>query len=96
MAIQYLNIFQSKALPNWNFWFENKPSGDPDPNGENVPTLVTLLVERDRFWIWICPPEVKTQLFPTTGKEGQRAGQAWRVPDLHLPGNVQVRGVNVL
>jgi hypothetical protein len=32
MAITYINIFQSKALqnyPNWDFWFENKPSGNP-------------------------------------------------------------------
>jgi hypothetical protein len=31
-AINYINIFQSKALkiyPNWNFLFENKPSGNP-------------------------------------------------------------------
>jgi aspartate/tyrosine/aromatic aminotransferase len=27
----YINIFQSKALqnPNWDFWFKNKPSGNP-------------------------------------------------------------------
>jgi hypothetical protein len=32
MAIKYINIFQSKALqnfPKWDFWFENKPSGNP-------------------------------------------------------------------
>jgi hypothetical protein len=34
MAIKYFNIFQSKAsqnfYPNWDFWFEKKPSGNPD------------------------------------------------------------------
>jgi hypothetical protein len=32
MAMKYINIFQSKALknyPNWDFWFESKPSGNP-------------------------------------------------------------------
>jgi hypothetical protein len=32
MAIKYINIFQSKALqicPNWDFWYEKKPSGNP-------------------------------------------------------------------
>jgi hypothetical protein len=36
MAIKYINIFQTKALqnliyPNWDFRFENKPSGNPGP-----------------------------------------------------------------
>jgi hypothetical protein len=34
MAIKYINFFQSKALQNFTqigiFWFENKPSGNPD------------------------------------------------------------------
>jgi hypothetical protein len=33
VAIKYINIFQSKAqqnYPNWDIWFENKPSGNPD------------------------------------------------------------------
>jgi hypothetical protein len=33
MATKYINSFQSEALkidPNWDFWFENKPSGYPD------------------------------------------------------------------
>jgi hypothetical protein len=33
MAINYTNIFHCKALqidPNWYFWFENIPSGNPD------------------------------------------------------------------
>jgi hypothetical protein len=40
MAIKYINIFlnlrPSKIYPNWNFWFENKPSGNPD---HDRPTL---------------------------------------------------------
>jgi hypothetical protein len=33
MAIKYTNIFHYKILqiyPNWDFWFENIPSGNPD------------------------------------------------------------------
>jgi hypothetical protein len=33
MAIKYNNIFHrtpSKIYPNWYFWFENEPSGNPD------------------------------------------------------------------
>jgi hypothetical protein len=32
MGIKYINIFQFEALkifPNWDFWFEKKPSGNP-------------------------------------------------------------------
>jgi hypothetical protein len=29
MAIKYINIFHFKALPNLDFCFENKPSGNP-------------------------------------------------------------------
>jgi hypothetical protein len=32
MALKYINIFQSEAhqiFPNWDFWFENEPSGNP-------------------------------------------------------------------
>jgi hypothetical protein len=30
MAIKYVPISTlSKIYPNWNFWFENKPSGNP-------------------------------------------------------------------
>jgi hypothetical protein len=37
MTIKYASIFHTKALqnlPKWDFWFENKPSGNPalDPN----------------------------------------------------------------
>jgi hypothetical protein len=28
MALKYINIFPSKALPNLDFWFEKKPSGN--------------------------------------------------------------------
>jgi hypothetical protein len=33
MGKEYSNLFHSKALKNyqnWNFWFENIPSGNPD------------------------------------------------------------------
>jgi hypothetical protein len=33
MVIKYSNIYHSKDLQiyiNWDFWFENKPSGNPD------------------------------------------------------------------
>jgi hypothetical protein len=33
MAIKYTNIFHRKTLqnlPDWCFWLENKPSGNPD------------------------------------------------------------------
>jgi hypothetical protein len=36
ISIKYLNIFQSKApkiYPNWDFGFENKPSGNPGRGG---------------------------------------------------------------
>jgi hypothetical protein len=29
MTKKYINIFQSKIYPNWDFWFENEPSGNP-------------------------------------------------------------------
>jgi hypothetical protein len=29
MVIKYTKIFPSKIYPNWDFWFENKPSGNP-------------------------------------------------------------------
>jgi hypothetical protein len=29
MFVKYINIVQSKALQNWYFWLENKPSGNP-------------------------------------------------------------------
>jgi hypothetical protein len=38
MVIKYITIFQAKApkiYPNWDFWFEKKPSGNPDPNDKS-------------------------------------------------------------
>jgi hypothetical protein len=37
MAIKCINIFQSnlrtsKIYPNWEYWFEKKPSGNPGAN----------------------------------------------------------------
>jgi hypothetical protein len=29
MAIKYIHLRPSKIYPNWNFWLENKPSGNP-------------------------------------------------------------------
>jgi hypothetical protein len=29
MGIKYINLRPSKIYPNWDFWFENKPSGNP-------------------------------------------------------------------
>jgi hypothetical protein len=46
MSIKYITIFPSKApeiYPNWDFGFENKPSGNPGPTGENSPNLITLI-----------------------------------------------------
>jgi hypothetical protein len=37
MVIKYTKIFHSKIYPNWDFWFENLPSGNPGPEiGENT------------------------------------------------------------
>jgi hypothetical protein len=42
MAIKYINIFKSKALnPNWDFWFEKKPSGNPDHNIVSQEKIIT-------------------------------------------------------
>jgi hypothetical protein len=30
MTKKYTSIFHCKALQNWDFWFENIPSGNPD------------------------------------------------------------------
>jgi hypothetical protein len=35
MAIKYINFCNlrpPKIYPNWDFWFENKPSGNPGVN----------------------------------------------------------------
>jgi hypothetical protein len=34
MVIKYTKIFPYKIYPNWDFWFENKPSGNPARNRE--------------------------------------------------------------
>jgi hypothetical protein len=47
MSKKYINNFQSKALknvPKLEFWFENKPSGNPGPN-------VTLSIEANSMYI---------------------------------------------
>jgi hypothetical protein len=35
MTLKYTNIFQCKIYPNWYFWFENMPSGNPAINIES-------------------------------------------------------------
>jgi hypothetical protein len=30
MVIKYTNIYHLKALQIWDFWFKNKPSGNPE------------------------------------------------------------------
>jgi hypothetical protein len=39
MTITYTSIFHSKAskiYPNWDFWFENKPSDNPAENAAKI------------------------------------------------------------
>jgi hypothetical protein len=51
MGMQYINLFHSKALqiffPNWDFWFENIPSGNPERDlrlAKNVGKKIKILV----------------------------------------------------
>jgi hypothetical protein len=30
MAVKYTKLIHSKAYQNWDFWYENMPSGNPD------------------------------------------------------------------
>jgi hypothetical protein len=55
MAIKYTNIFHCMTLskyPNWDFWFENKPSGNLDHGHDqgNRPSLF----ENNQFCQNIC------------------------------------------
>jgi hypothetical protein len=46
MEIKYFNIFHSKVrqiYPNWDFWFENKPSGNPG-HGLNYHSLLPFSI----------------------------------------------------
>jgi hypothetical protein len=51
MAIKYINIFLNlrpyKICPNWDYWFENKPSGNPDVLLTNV--VVSDMVSNASF-----------------------------------------------
>jgi hypothetical protein len=55
MSIKYINIFQYKALknyPNWDFWFENKPSGNPVKEYAAVKkTNLAKRTEKEQFLI---------------------------------------------
>jgi hypothetical protein len=46
MVTKYEAIFHCKILqiffPNWDFWFENKPSGNHDPRFTDVGKQATL------------------------------------------------------
>jgi uncharacterized protein affecting Mg2+/Co2+ transport len=63
----------SKIYSNWDFWFENKPSGNPDQ--EKNPTIVSYNVK-------ICnatssPVRLKTRIFSSATKNApayQNAG----------------------
>jgi hypothetical protein len=33
----FTHLRPSKIYPNWDFWFENKPSGNPDLNNSTAP-----------------------------------------------------------
>jgi hypothetical protein len=51
IAIKYINIFQSlpyEIFPNWEFWFENKPSGNPAL--EFVKTYFFEAIKLCKFW----------------------------------------------
>jgi hypothetical protein len=40
MIIKYIGIYHSKICPNFYFWFEKEPSGNPVPemsNGKTAP-----------------------------------------------------------
>jgi hypothetical protein len=36
MAIKYIKILQSKAYIYWDFWLENKPTGNPAANKQPI------------------------------------------------------------
>jgi hypothetical protein len=61
MAIEYTNLYTpmpSKIFPNWYFWFENTPSGNPGPTTciwnmsiVQIPGISSVANEEfERFW----------------------------------------------
>jgi hypothetical protein len=50
MAMKYINNFKSpsKIYSNWNFWFENKPSGNPAGNNEKRSFQVVEFDDADK------------------------------------------------
>jgi hypothetical protein len=44
----FSNLRRSKIYPNWCFWFENKPSGDPDKDTHEALPL-DLSIYRTRY-----------------------------------------------
>jgi hypothetical protein len=36
IVIKYTNIFHHKIYPNWEFWYENIPSGKPVLNSKKI------------------------------------------------------------
>jgi hypothetical protein len=41
----FSNLRTSKIYPNWDFWFENKPSGSPDTDREYAMRTGYVIVE---------------------------------------------------
>jgi hypothetical protein len=49
VSIKYTNILHCKALQNLDFWFENKPSGNP---GQNYPLMFDSEPKRQKKSIY--------------------------------------------
>jgi hypothetical protein len=52
MVIKYTKIFHtrpSKIYPNWDFWFENKPSGNPDQQLQRCGTYIVVNAATERL-----------------------------------------------
>jgi hypothetical protein len=46
----FSNLSHSKIYPNWNFWFENKPSGNPYPSWLRFYAQQNLIKARVTTW----------------------------------------------
>jgi hypothetical protein len=66
MVMKYTNIYHSKPPPQfpqiWDFWFENKPSGNPgkETGGNHPMLLLTTNCFRDNT---VAAPEQGCQIF---------------------------------